>query len=178
MYTADVLRDLLWPWGDGVKHGHWPGHPPADPDVPRLAVSFGPRLPCRADFLDISRAFAALNPALPTRIDDLGFYRATGQFTRQQLGLWLFYVEGWGARRFRDDWQAMSRRRARSCSTWSSSAPAATSIWMTTCAAISWWPSGWASAAPRSTATATRRSSAWWSSSNRARPAESAADEP
>jgi hypothetical protein len=109
MYTADVLRDLLWPWGDGVKHGHWPGHPPADPDVPRLAVAFGPRLPCRADFLDISRAFAALNPALPARIDDLGFYRATGQLTRQQLGLWLFYVEGWGAKKFRDDWQAMSR---------------------------------------------------------------------
>jgi hypothetical protein len=108
MYTAGVLRDLLWPWGDGVKHGHWPGHPPADPDVPRLAVSFGPRLPYRADFLDISRAFAALNPALPARIDDLGFYRATGQLTRQQLGLWLFYVEGWGARRFRDDWKAMS----------------------------------------------------------------------
>jgi hypothetical protein len=109
VYTADVLRDLLWPWGDGVKHGHWPGHPPADPDVPRLAVAFGPRLPCRADFLDISRAFAALNPALPARIDDLGFYRATGQFTRQQLGLWLFYVDAWGARKFRDDWQAMSR---------------------------------------------------------------------
>jgi hypothetical protein len=108
MYTADVLRDLLWPWGDGVKHGHWPGHPPADPDVPRLSVTFGPRLPCRADFLDISRAFAALNPALPTRIDDLGFYRATGQFTRQQLGLWLFYVEAMGAKKYREDWKAMS----------------------------------------------------------------------
>lgn len=109
MYTAKGVRDALWGWGESVKHGYWKGHVPADPDTPRLAVHFGPRLPCHAEYLDLSRAFAALNPKLPTRIDDLGFYRATGQLTRPQLGIWYFYVEGWGAKKFREDWQAMGR---------------------------------------------------------------------
>jgi hypothetical protein len=91
-----------------VKHGYSKGHVPADPDTPRLAVHFGPRLPCESDYLDISRAFAALNPRLPARVDDLGFYRATGQLTRQQLGIWYFYVEAWGAKKYREDWKAMS----------------------------------------------------------------------
>lgn len=108
MYTAKSIRDSLWEWGEAQTHGHWRGHTPADPDTPRLAVHFGPRLPCHADHLDMSRAFAALNPSLPKRIDDFGFYYTTRQFTRPQNVLWLYYCLAWGALKFRQDWQAMS----------------------------------------------------------------------
>jgi hypothetical protein len=110
MYDAATLRDLLWPWGEAVKHGYWQGHPAADPDTPRLAAHFGPRLPCHAEYLDLSRAFAALHPA--TRglgnAGNLAWFAHVPDVSRQQLGLWLFYVDAWGARKFRDEWKAMS----------------------------------------------------------------------
>lgn len=107
VYTTKWLRDFLWEWGYAQTHGAWKGHAPADPDTPRLAVHFGPRLPCDAALIDVSRAFAALNPALPSRIDDLGFYFATKQFTRPQQVIWLYYCVGWGTKKFRDDWRVM-----------------------------------------------------------------------
>lgn len=110
MYTANSLREDLWAWGEAVKHGYWQGHTPADPDTPRLAAYFASRLPCSAEFLDISRAFAALHPA--TRglgnAGSLAWFAHLPDVSRQQLGLWLFYVDAWGARKFRDEWRAMS----------------------------------------------------------------------
>ena len=108
-YDEHWLREFLWEWGDAQAHGPWRGHAPADPQTPRLAVFFGPRLPCDAALIDVSRAFAALNPRLPRRLDDLGSYYASRQFTRPQVVLWLYYVRVWGTVRFRQDWATLSR---------------------------------------------------------------------
>lgn len=113
VYTAKSIRDCLWEWGDNVMNGYYKGHPPADPEKPRLAAHFASRLPCDVDHLSITCAFGSLNANMPKRIDDLGFYYTTRQFTRPQMVLWLYYVGvdkhgAWGALKFRQDWQAMS----------------------------------------------------------------------
>jgi hypothetical protein len=110
MYTSDALRRDLWPWGDAVKHGYWRGHIPHDPAMPRLASVFESRPPCTPDYLDLCRAFAALHPATRGLADAgrMAWFAHVPHVSRQQLGLWLFYVDAWGARKFRDDWRAMS----------------------------------------------------------------------
>lgn len=110
MYTAKRIRDALWGWGDAVKHGYHHGHAPADPDTPRLAVHFGPRLPCHADYLDLSRAFAALHPSTRHLANggDLAWYAHVPDVSRRQQVVWLYYVEGIGLLSFRREWRAMS----------------------------------------------------------------------
>lgn len=115
MYTAKSVREALWEWGEAVKHGYFRGHTPHDPLIPRLATHFGPRLPCWTEYLDLSRAFASLSPATRglANTGDLSWYVHVRQVTRPQQVLWLYYVgnkehDAWGARKFRQDWQAMS----------------------------------------------------------------------
>lgn len=110
MYTSKALRESLWAWGDAVKHGYHKGHVPADPDTPRLAVHFGPRLPCDAEHLDLCRAFAALHPATRglANAGTMAWWVMAPTVSRPQQVLWLYYVEGWGLRKFREDWRAMS----------------------------------------------------------------------
>lgn len=110
MYTSKSIRDSLWQWGDNVRHGYWRGHTPADPDTPRLAAHFASRLPCHAEHVDLCRAFAALSPSTRGLADggDMAWFAHIPGVTRQQLGIWLYYVDAWGSRRFREDWRAMS----------------------------------------------------------------------
>ncbi len=101
---------LLWTWGESVKHGYWQAAVPQDPETPRLAVHFGPRLPCRDTHLDISRAFAALGSATRglANTGTLSWYLHAPQITREQEAIWLYYVEGLGSEEFRRDFKAMS----------------------------------------------------------------------
>ncbi len=112
---------LLWLWGHAVKHGHWQGTAPADPETPRLAANFGPRLPCRDFYLDLSRAFAALAPATLglANTGTLSWYAHAPQITREQEAIWLYYVEGLGSEEFRRDFKALSpEARALTLATW------------------------------------------------------------
>lgn len=109
-YSAKWLRDALFEWGDAVKHGYWRGHAPADPDTPRLAVHFGPRPPCHAEHVDISRAFASLHPATAglANAGDMAWWSHVPDVSRRQRVVWAYYVEGLGLLSFRRDWARVS----------------------------------------------------------------------
>lgn len=104
---------LMWRWGEAVKHGWHKGHAPADPDTPRLAVHFGPRLPCDDWYLDLCRAFAALHPATLNlgNTGSLAWYAHASQIGREQEAIWLYYVEGFGLHQFRRDFRQLTPAR-------------------------------------------------------------------
>lgn len=114
-YTDNRLRGtrksegLLFLWGEATRSGWWSSAPPPDPDKPRLSVHFGPSLPSRDWYLDISRAFASLHPATRglANTGQLAWYAHAPAVSRAQQVLWLFYVDGWGLRKFREDWKVM-----------------------------------------------------------------------
>lgn len=101
---------LMWTWGEYVKHGYWKGFAPADPDTPRLATHFGPRLPCDDWYLDLSRAFAALHPATRGLADAgaMGWVVRVPTLSPEQEAIRLYYVEGFGLHQFRRRFRALS----------------------------------------------------------------------
>lgn len=101
----------LWFWGVGLREGFWPSTVPHDPEMPRLSVHYGPRLPCTTDYLDLSRAFAALNPQTQYLPADNLAWLAHTPFNRHQTVLWLYYVESWGNRQAREDFAALPAYR-------------------------------------------------------------------
>lgn len=119
MYTAALLRGehgdarSLWDWGIATRSGWWRGRPPADPDRPRLSAHFGSQIPADDWFFDLSLAFQALHAttAALTTTTDLGWYIHTGQCSREQLAIWLYYVEGMGHRDFRQQFSVLPQAR-------------------------------------------------------------------
>lgn len=119
MYTAELLRGdygdarSLWDWGIATRSGWWKGRPPSDPDRPRLSAHFGSQIPADDWYFDLSLAFQALHAttAALTTNTDLGWYIHTGQCSREQLAIWLYYVEGMGHRDFRQQFSVLPQAR-------------------------------------------------------------------